>query len=877
MGIWRMAVSVLVTLTLSCGLSTARPISEIVLPDGRYDDAITTPDEHLGFGLGDHPVRHHQLVSYMNLLADESDRITVEEIGRTHERRPILLLTVTSPKNHDDLDTIRERHLASLDGEALPEDAPAILWMNYGVHGAESASMDAVIPAAYHFAAAQGRKTEQTLENAVILLVAVLNPDGHARRTDHVDTFSGAVPVTDPAHEQHQLWTEARTNHYWFDLNRQWLLATQPEARAWIKNWHRWKPQVTTDFHEMGSNATYYFHPGEPKRLNPLIPEQSRALAKGIAEHHRTFFDSEARLYYTEERFDNFYVGKGSTYPQVNGSVGILFEVGAARGGLIESSNGLRDYADNIRAHFRTTLSTIDGALAEKEAIAGYHRGFFQRAREEAAQHPIKAYVFTTNGDRTRLGRFLDVLQSHDIAVHRLSEPVEIGEQNFTPDGAFVVSLDQDQYRMIRGIFNRVTEFEEAVFYDVSGWTLPLAYDLDYAALGLRPDERRNIGRFTPGLLGDVLPVRPHRASATPPPKATYGYIIPWTDHLAPKAAYRLLNEGLMLRAATKEFSIRTTNGVESFAAGTLFVPLSGQTVNPAKVHVLARSVAAREGIPVVAAVSGGGDASVVAVGGPSFRSLTKPSVLLLMDGGTSRYDVGEVWHLLDNEMEIPVTIRRMSELNRMDWSRYTHIILPGGNARLDDYTMERVTQWIKEEGGTLIALRHSAIWAQSVFTDTEHHQDVEDGEDEVTKERTDYGSMQANNAEHVIGGAIVATDLDPSHPLGFGYADRFLPAHRNITSVLNWPQDNPYAVVSAYPAQDIVLSGYVSDKRQAELAGTPAVIAEPLGNGHLILMADNPVFRGTFLGTNKLLLNSLFFSDAIVRPITEEDDHDQD
>ncbi|MEM0927977.1 MAG: M14 family zinc carboxypeptidase [Pseudomonadota bacterium] len=871
MRVWRCVGSAVATVAAAWGLAWALPIAEIVPSDVRYDDDITTPDEHLGFGLGDYAVRHHQLVSYMELLAEQSDRITVEEIGQTHERRPILLLTVTSPENHDDIEDIREAHLASLEGEPLDDDAPAIIWINYGVHGAESSSMDAVLPAAYHFAAAMDDDVEATLEDAVILMVATLNPDGHTRRTDHVDTFGGAVRVTDPAHEQHQLWTEARTNHYWLDLNRQWLLATQPEPRAWISAWHRWKPQVTGDYHEMGSNATYYFHPGEPKRLNPLIPEQSRAFAKGIGEFHRDFLDSEARLYYTEQRFDNYYVGKGSTYPQINGSIGILFEVGAARGGSVESPNGMRDYADNVRTHFRTTLSTVAGALDEKDAIAAYHRGFFEQAAEDAAQDPTKAYVFTTQGDRTRLGRFLELLQRHDITVHRLADTVEVGDIAYTPDDAFIVSLDQAQYRMIRGIFDRVTEFEESVFYDVSGWTLPLAYDLDYASLGVRADDRRGVGRFVPALLGEVLPVRPHTAKATLPPKATYGYIIPWTDHLAPKAAYRLLSEGLLVRAAEEDFTIRTTNGVEAFGAGTLFVPLVGQTVDDEKVHLLARSVAAQEGIPVVAALSGGGDVSMKTVGGPSFDALKKPSILLLMDGGVARYDMGEVWHLLDFEMEIPVTIRRIPELGGMDWSRYTHIILPGGNAKLSESVTERVHQWIHEEGGTLIAFRNSAIWAQETFTDlTEHKSDDDDGADQ--HERINYDDMLANNAKHVIGGAIVATDLDNSHPIGFGYADRFLPAHRNTTSVLSWPEDNPYAVVSAYPGDDVLLSGYISERRQEELAGAPAVIAQPVGRGNVVLMSDNPVFRATFLGTNKLLMNSLFFSDMISPPLISDD-----
>ncbi|MEM9838201.1 MAG: M14 family zinc carboxypeptidase [Pseudomonadota bacterium] len=853
-----------------CGLVTlgraaALPIEDFQLPGVVYDASVETPDAFFRHGLGDKPIRHDQLVSYLTKLSEGSDRITHETIGYSHEGRPILFFAITSPENHTRLDEIKEGHLKSLETGKAPQDDLAVVWINYGVHGAESSSMDAAIPTIYHFAAAQGDDVESLLSNAVILVVATLNPDGHARRTNHQETFGAQVRVTDPAHEQHRLWVEARTNHYWFDLNRQWLLTTQPESQAWVQKWQEWKPMVSGDYHEMGSNSTYYFHPGEPKRKNPLIPDESRTLAKVLANGHREFMDSEARLYFTEQGFDNFYIGKGSTYPQVNGSIGILFEAGAARGGAVESPSGGREYGDNIRMHYRTTLTTIGGTVANKKRFADYQRSFYQRVDKEADDHEVKAYVFTAKGDRSRLHRFVEVLGRHSINVHALASSITIGDFTYKPGEAFVVPLKQQQYRMVRGVFDRVTTFEENIFYDVSGWTLPLAYDIDHAPLKERVAKDEAAGRFTSGLIGKPINASAIAPKAPRPEKASYGYVFGWEDFRAPKALYRLLEKDVLVRIASDSFELRTEDGVQNFTAGAVFVPLIRQTVPVRDIHRMMQEIAREEGIKVHAATSGASDVATRSVGGRSFTPVGEPQILLLFDDGLARYDVGEVWHLLDAEMGVPVTLRRKDQLGGLDWSRYTHLIMVGGgNVSLSDRSTERVKQWISEEGGTLIALRQSAHWAQDTFLRSER---ASKDDEKEKRQRFNFAEMGGRDAEHYIGGAIVATDLDTSHPLGFGYHDRMLPVLRNTTAVLDWPKGNPYAVAAAYPDEGVTLSGYVSERREGELAGTPAVIASEVGRGQVVLMADNPVFRGTFLGSSKLLLNAVFFSELIDNP----------
>ncbi|RFB05993.1 M14 family zinc carboxypeptidase [Parvularcula marina] len=843
--------------------ASAEPISWF-MPDGvRYDEAIPVPDDYLRHGMGDKPVRHDQLVGYLSELAEASDRIAVETIGYTHEGRPILFFTVTSPENHENLDDIREAHLARVRGdEDADSDTPMMIWLNYGVHGAESSGMDAVIPSLYHFAAARDAETQETLERSVLLVVGILNPDGHSRRANYVETYAGDVPVTDPAHIQHNMWTEARTNHYWFDLNRQWLLQTQPESRAWVSKWHEWKPHVSADFHEMGSEASYYFHPGEPKRLNPLIPDQARVLTKRIADRHRDFMDSEQRLYFTEQGFDNFYIGKGSTYPQVNGGLGILFEAGAARGGKIETANGERTYADNIRTHFRTTLSTIKGSLEQEDEIKAFQDDFFETALEEAANDDTKAYVFFSGSDLGKTNRFLDVLRQHDVTVHHLSDTAELDESKPQGEGdAYIVPLDQRQYRMVLGIFDRVTEFEENIFYDVSGWTLTDAYDL--VSRPVDEDE------FDAGMLGEEVTSVTDVPQVKAPAPARYGYVFDWSEYYAPRALYRLLSEDVLVRIASEPFDIRTAEGDVAFERGAVFVPLIRQEKSDEEIHAIMEEIAREDGITVTAATSGAADVATDAVGGRSFSAIEKPSVLLLVDDGLAPYDAGEIWHLLDHTMKMPVTIRRKGELRGLDWSRYTHLLMVGGgNVGLSDSAEKRVSQWVSEEGGTLIAMRQSAVWAQENILGVEaEDDDAKDEDEEETPLRLNYSEMDEKEAEHIIGGAIFLTDIDPSHPIGYGYEDRHLPVLRNTTLTLEWPEDDPYAVVAAYEGEDdLLLSGYTSERRIKEIADTPAVIAERKGRGAVILIADNPSFRATFLGSQKLVMNSIFFSQTIRR-----------
>ena len=419
--------------------------AEMYPPDANYDPSIPTPESFLGHELGHEPVRHHMLVDYLNTVAGMSDRITAEVIGYSHERRPILFLVITSPGNHARLGDIKSEHVALTEPaleQPVTEDMPVVTWLNYGVHGAESSGMDAAVPTVYHLAAARDAKTEQLLSESVVLITAIFNPDGHNQRIAWLDAYGGQNSIADPQHMEHDFnWQFARTNHYFFDLNRQWLLLTQPEPRAWMKKWHEWRPNLTVDYHEMSGGQTYYFHPGVVTRTNPLVPDEAERLMAETVKTSEALLDEKARLYFHGEDFDNYYIGKGSTFPLINGGVGVLYEAGAALGREIETDNGLRSYRDNIMKHFRTSIASIEGGVNLRVDYLEYQKNFYESALDEANSSAVKAYVFAAPDDPARMHFFVDLLNYHRINAFGLTRDITVNGESYSANDALIVPM----------------------------------------------------------------------------------------------------------------------------------------------------------------------------------------------------------------------------------------------------------------------------------------------------------------------------------------------------------------------------------------------------------------------------------------------------
>ena len=822
-----------------------------------YDPSIPRPETVIGHPLGHRIARNDLLVAYMRTIANLSPRITVEDIALTHEGRPILGLTITSPENHARIDEIKAAHVALSDPESaqeVSEDMPVITWLNYGVHGAEVSSTDSSMAVAYHLAAAQGPEIEETLKNSVIILIAVFNPDGNSRMSAWNHMNGGYVSVSDPEHRLHNtFWPGGRTNHYWFDLNRQWLIIQHPEPRGWVAKFHEWRPNITVDYHEMGSASTYYFHPGAPERTFPYIPERSMELLDLVADRPRSWLDSEQRLYFHEEGFDNYYIGKGSTYPHMHASMGMLFEQ-ASSVGLIDTPHGLLSFQDNIRTQYRTSLEMIRAGLEMKDELLQYQREFSRETAELAAEDDIRAYVFSSPGDDARAYHAIDILNRHQIQVNRLAEDVVIDDMLFPAEDSYIVRTGQPQYRMVKALFELVTEFKDETFYDVSAWTLPLAFDFDFSPLSAR-ELRGN-------LLGELVSAEFPAVPA--PTTASYAYLFDWSNYYAPRALYRLIDAGVLPKVATQPITISSNGETVSLPAGAILVPLGwqGGDLSDKEIHALMGMIAEDDGIEVYPVNSGRTPQTGMDLGSRNFANIPLPKVLLLVGEGVAPYDAGEVWHHLDARMDIPTHMVDKRDLGGLDLHKYTHLVLVGGNHSDLESVKDNIDDWVLN-GGTLVGIRQGARWAHdnilyqsATVSSSDHNSDIE---------RFDYSEKNEIEAQDIIGGAIFAGDLDITHPIGFGIDNRNIASQRNTLIAFD-PPENPWATLIEIP-ENALLSGFASSENQEALAGKAMAIAERRGRGSVILFADNPNFRAYFFGTNKLFTNSLFFSLAFNRP----------
>lgn len=400
------SIFILFSFTYLTTAQSSLDLSYYLPADIGYDENITKPQEILGYTPGEWHVTHDLLVSYMKKLAEESPRITIENRGTTYEGRPLILLTITSPQNHNNLEKIRETHLelTEKNGKDLnTAQMPIVVNQGFSIHGNEASGSNAALLAVYYLAAAQGPEIEETLNNTIILFDPSFNPDGLQRFASWVNTNKNKNLTSNPQDREYsETWPGGRTNHYWFDMNRDWLPVQLPESRGRFATYHKWHPNILTDHHEMGSNSTFFFQPGIPSRTRPLNPKENQELTKEIGTYHAAAFDKLGSFYYTEEDFDDFYCGKGSTFPDINGSIGILFEQGSSRGHVQETDHGMLTFPFTIRNQFTAALSTLKAAKNMREKLLNYQRDFYKNAAKWFKRHDFMKLDFLENNVKAK-------------------------------------------------------------------------------------------------------------------------------------------------------------------------------------------------------------------------------------------------------------------------------------------------------------------------------------------------------------------------------------------------------------------------------------------------------------------------------------------
>jgi len=409
------------------------------LPDIKYDSSIPTPKQFLGYQIGDWHISHDQLNHYLRAIDKSSERAVIEDYARSHEGRPLFAMVFSSEKNMSNLEEIKKDRQKIYNNRSSKE-RPLVIYQGYSIHGNESSGANAAALMAYYMAAGQSAELDKLRSEAIIIIDPCFNPDGLHRFSTWANSHKSKTLVADPhSREFHEVWPGGRTNHYWFDLNRDWLPAVHPESQGRLAKFHEWKPNILTDHHEMGSHNTYFFQPGIPSRTNPITPAKNQDLTYKIAAFHAAQLDEIGSLYYSQESFDDFYYGKGSTYPDVNGCIGILFEQASARGHLRETENGLLSFPFTIRNQVATSLSTQKAGMSLKSELIDFQDNFYAGISSAKLDGGVTGYSFKLSEDRSSVQNFIGLLHRHQIKVYPSKNK-----------DAYFVPIDQAQRYLIK-------------------------------------------------------------------------------------------------------------------------------------------------------------------------------------------------------------------------------------------------------------------------------------------------------------------------------------------------------------------------------------------------------------------------------------------
>ena len=809
-----------------------------------FNNSILSPEEFLGYEIGFQHTRHDQIVSYLTYLSTVSNKADLINYGKTHEGRNLVILTITSESNLNNLDDIQKEHLQyTIPGNSvtLNKDLPIIINLGYGVHGNEPSSSEAAMLTAYTLVASMNKKIEKFRQHSVVFIDPTINPDGRDRHTQWANQNKSINLVADQYDSEHnEAWPRGRTNHYWFDLNRDWLLAVNPESRNKLKWFHNWYPNVVTDFHEMGTNSNYFFEPMKTNAsVNPLIPEENyNVLSPKFAEYYVKALDSIGSFYYTKESFDETYPGYGSSYPDVQGALAILFEQASSRGHLQETNYGTISFGFTIRNQYLSSIATVEAAVDNKEMLRDYQKRFFDSSLKEFKDDKVKAYEFGDLYDQNRNKAFIDKLLIHNVKVYKSK-------------GKYIVPVNQTQSRMVKNFFETYDKYVDSVFYDASAWSMSNFYNM----------KSKKLKNFN--IESEVLSTN-NLVKNVKVNKSEYSYILDWDDYNSVATLNYLQKNNLITYSAFKPFSVKVneTSGIKNFNYGSILIPVSKQKMSSEKLYKIIKTAQEKFNVPIYNSKSGF-SIKGIDLGSNNFRINKPVKVGLLVGEGVNSYEAGEVWHLMDTRIHMPLSKIRLSQFSRVPLDKYTTLIIVSGSYnQLTKTDIEKINNWVKK-GNTLITIAKGSSWA--IEKELVKESLLEPSNDSIFS-RKNYVSAAENIGRERIGGAILKVDIDLTHPLAFGYRDSSIPVYKNNNVFINKTKDH-YSSVGVY-SKDPHIDGYISEKNlKNNFKNTASLIVSRLGSGRVVMFADNPNFRGSWYGTNKLFLNAIFFGNNINVP----------
>lgn len=821
---------------------------------------LRSPEDFLGYKIGTRYTPHFNVVNYFNhVAANAAAMVQLQQYGVTNEGRPLLLAFIGTPANIKNLEAIRMNNLrlaniAKDKMAPLEDNAPAIVWLSYNVHGNETSSTEAALLTLWSLVDQSNTKTKEWLKNTVVIIDPCINPDGRDRYVNWFNSIVGKNANPDRvAREHREPWPGGRTNHYNFDLNRDWAWQTQTESRQRIKKYNEWMPHIHVDYHEQGVNQPYYFAPAA-QPYHDVITSWQRDFQVTIGKNHAKYFDANGWLYFTREVFDLYYPSYGDTYPTYNGAIGMTYEQG---GGGVSGAAIINDEGDTLtlydRAihHYTTSLSTIEVASLNAGKLVKEFRKYFNDAVSTGIGE-YKSYIIKNNAkDRERIEALLELLDKNGIQYTAGSgggKGYSYGtgkEESFIVNNDIVISALQPRSAMIKVLFEPKGKLVDSATYDITAWALPYAYGLEaYASR-----ERINgSGAITKNKVSNA--------------GTTYGYVVPWEGLQTVKVAGRLLQKGVLLRYATHPFEV---NG-NKFDRGAIIILATANRSFGGNLWNEVKKVADENNIRLYPVSTGFVDKGYD-FGSGQVVPMKAPNVALVTGEGIGPNAAGEIWHFFEHQIDYPITLINATDIGRANWNAIDVLIMPDGNYRFlsDKTTADAFKDWVNKGGkvialeGAVNALSRPEVAALGFGIKSKKAAEAEKKEEKVSYDLLKkFEDRERDNISNITPGSIYKVELDNTHPLAYGYPGYYYTLKMD-DQAYEFLKEGGWNV--GVIKKDSQVAGFVGARLKDKLKDGLVFGAQQMGSGSVIYLADNVLFRNFWENGKLLFCNAVFFA----------------
>ncbi|MGB5781691.1 MAG: M14 family metallopeptidase [Eudoraea sp.] len=796
---------------------------------------LKSPSEFLGYELGTRFTRHHRVVDYYQYLSEAAkDRMQLHEYGKTYEQRPLLLAYISSAANMQNLETIREEHLKST--SSMSKSTKVIVWLSYNVHGNESVSTEASMQTIYELLT----NKQAYLENTVVIIDPCINPDGRDRYVNWYNQFKNTPIQLNPESKEHnEGWWSGRSNHYMFDLNRDWAWLTQLESQQRLRYYNKWLPHIHVDFHEQSMDSPYYFAPAsEP--FHEVITDFQRDFQVTMGKNHAKYFDANGWFYFTKERFDLFYPSYGDTYPTYSGAIGMTYEQGGggrAGLGVITGNGDTLTLKDRIVHHYTTGISTVEVAASNVTKLNEEFQKFYQ-----PKNYKYKSYIL--KGPEDHLRALTQLLDQHQLS-YSYGTDTNVKGFNYktgkagslrTNSESLIISTNQTRGTLVKVLFEPNARLSDSLTYDITAWSLPYAYGLDAIAsesLVSKTSKKEDLSKK------EVLSTN------------TYAFLTDWNGMDDARFLAELLQKKIRVRQAQKAFTLEGNR----YESGSLIITKADNDGRKNFTKIL--SEAAEKHHKSLTAVSSGFVDDGKDFGSRYVLMIPAVKVAVLAGEPTSTLRFGEIWHFFEQQLHYPVTVLDENYINGVDLSNYEVLILPGGTGYerfMDTLMLSRLKEWVGQ-GGRLIVMGKAIA-----SLDGEDGFDISAREEE--KDSTEnlvqpYENLQREEIKNDITGAIFKTKVDATHPLAFGYKDAYFSLKLSSDSY-----DYLESGTVAYISKDTLpIAGFAGSEAQKKMAKSLVFGVEKHGKGQVVYMVDNPLFRGFWENGKLFFVNAIFMA----------------